>query len=150
MCIRLKNEMAVETILAREAELVGLIFSRLSKLDRIHILAGDNKQRLGIVSFIVKGVHHNPVVQHLNDHYGIQVRGGCSCAGTYGHHLLGIDKAWSRRILDRLREGDLSAKPGWVRLSVHPTMTDAEVNYILDAIEATVAAFDKGSIFRAS
>jgi selenocysteine lyase/cysteine desulfurase len=132
--------MAIETILAREAELVGLIFSRLSKLDRIHILAADNKTRLGIVSFIVKDVHHNLVVQHLNDHYGIQVRGGCSCAGTYGHHLLGIDKTYSHQILHRLLAGDLSAKPGWVRLSIHPTMTDAEVDYILDAIEATVAA----------
>jgi selenocysteine lyase/cysteine desulfurase len=112
----------------------------LLNIDGLTILAAENKQRLGIFSFIVRGAHHNEVVRYLNDHYGIQVRGGCSCAGTYGHHLLGIDKPFSHHILDRLRAGDLAAKPGWVRLSVHPTMTDEEVGFILDAIGETVAA----------
>ena len=44
-----------------------------------------------------------------------------------------------------IRAGNLQYKPGWVRLSVHPTMTDAKVNFIMDAIEETVLNFRKWS-----
>ena len=141
MCIRLKEEMGVENILKREEELLQIIFERFSKIKNIEILEGDIKKRLGVVSFIVNGAHHNLIAKILNDRFGIQTRGGCSCAGTYGHHLLGVDKAWSYQILNSLRSGDMSCKPGWIRLSVHPTMTDAEIDFIMDAIELTVARF---------
>jgi hypothetical protein len=75
----------------------------------------------------------------LNDRYGIQVRGGCSCAGTYGHYLLHVDPDRSANITKMIDQGDLSYKPGWVRLSLHPTITDEEVRFIGDAI-AEVAA----------
>jgi hypothetical protein len=70
------------------------------------------------------------------------VRGGCSCAGTYGHFLLHVDQALSKSITDRIDQGDLSAKPGWVRLSIHPTMTDRELEEILDAIEEVIENVD--------
>jgi hypothetical protein len=72
----------------------------------------------------------------LNDRFGIQCRGGCSCAGTYGHHLFGIDQAQSKRITDRIDIGDLSQKPGWIRVSLHPTMTDKEVLFIVDSVQS--------------
>ena len=72
----------------------------------------------------------------------MQVRGGCSCAGTYGHYLLHVDPTRSKRITDLIDHGDLSEKPGWVRLSLHPTMTDDELAYILDAIEEVVRHAD--------
>ena len=78
------------------------------------------------------------MVKLLNDRYGIQLRGGCSCAGTYGHYLLHVDPTRSQRITDKINHGDLSEKPGWVRLSLHPTMTDSELEFILNAIEEVI------------
>ena len=71
----------------------------------------------------------------MNDRYGIQTRGGCSCAGTYGHYLLDVDFDFSHTITDNINSGDLTLKPGWVRMSLHPTMTNEEVNFIINAIE---------------
>jgi selenocysteine lyase/cysteine desulfurase len=96
----------------------------LSAIPGIEVLAPNNTQRLGIVSFLVKNGHYNTAVQALNDRFGIQCRGGCSCAGAYGHFLLGIDALRS-----------FAAKPGWVRLSIHPTTTDAEIACLIDAVE---------------
>lgn len=138
MCIRLKEEMGVHRILQREQELLEIIFSRLAELKSVQVLAGHITRRLGVVSFLVTGAHYNLMVRLLNDRFGIQLRGGCSCAGTYGHYLLHVDKVRSYAIRDAIHTGDLSCKPGWVRLSIHPTMTDAEVHFILDAIEITV------------
>jgi hypothetical protein len=64
----------------------------------------------------------------------VQVRGGCSCAGTYGHYLLHVDPNRSKIITDKIDQGDLSEKPGWVRMSIHPTMTNEEVHLVLDAV----------------
>jgi selenocysteine lyase/cysteine desulfurase len=85
------------------------------------------------------------MVRLLNDRFGVQARGGCSCAGTYGHYLLHVDPARSRSITDRIDSGDLSAKPGWVRLSFHPTTTDAEIAFCVDAVRETVARVDEWS-----
>ncbi|MEO6980257.1 MAG: aminotransferase class V-fold PLP-dependent enzyme, partial [Mucilaginibacter sp.] len=143
MCIRLKEEMGVENILMREDELLHIIFERFSKMENVKVLEGHIKKRLGVVSFIVNGAHYNLITKILNDRFGIQARGGCSCAGTYGHHLLGVDEARSYQILNSLRSGNMLNKPGWVRLSVHPTMTNAEIDFIMDAIELTAARFRK-------
>jgi len=137
MCVRLKEEMGAENIKRREAELLKIVFERFSKMNNIEVLEGSMKQRLGVVAFMVKDVHYNLIVKMLNDRFGIQTRGGCSCAGTYGHLLLHVDEAQSYQILDSIRSGDLQCKPGWVRLSVHPTMTNAEIEFIMDAIELT-------------
>jgi len=141
MCIKLKEAMGVENILKREEELLRIVFSRFAKMPNVEVLEGNIKKRLGVISFIVKGAHYNLVVKILNDRFGIQTRGGCSCAGTYGHHLLHVDEAWSYRILNSIRSGDMFAKPGWVRLSIHPTMTNAEIDFIMDAIELTATNF---------
>ena len=74
------------------------------------------------------------MVKLLSDRYGIQVRGGCACAGTYGHYLLNVSHQDSHKITELINQGDLSLKPGWVRLSLHPTMTDEELNFIVNAI----------------
>jgi selenocysteine lyase/cysteine desulfurase len=143
MCIRLKEKMGVENILQREEEMLQTIFDRFSKMKNVEILEGSVKNRLGVVSFIVEGAHYNLIVKILNDRFGIQTRGGCSCAGTYGHKLLHVDKAWSYKILNSIRSGDLSCKPGWIRLSVHPTMTNAEIDFIMDAIELTASNYNE-------
>src|SRR5690606_5740711 len=74
----------------------------------------------------------------LNDRFGIQVRGGCSCAGTYGHYLLHVNAEQSKHITDKIDKGDLSEKPGWVRLSLHPTMTNDEIYFITNSIKSVV------------
>jgi len=143
MCVRLKEAMGVENIRKREEELLQIIFDRLAKMKNVGILEGNIKKRLGVISFIVKGAHYNLIVKILNDRFGIQTRGGCSCAGTYGHKLLHVDEAWSHEILNSIRSGNLLCKPGWIRLSVHPTMTNAEIDFIMDAIELTTSNFEE-------
>jgi selenocysteine lyase/cysteine desulfurase len=137
LAIKLKEKMGTEKIRLRENELIELTFSELSTIPNLHILAPEIKDRLGVFSFYVDNIHHNLFKSLLNDHFGIQVRGGCSCAGTYGHFLLNVDFKMSKEITDRIDAGDLSMKPGWIRLSLHPTMTGNELLYITDAIRQT-------------
>jgi selenocysteine lyase/cysteine desulfurase len=137
MCIRLKEKMGVVNLLKREEEQLAIVFGRLSKIKNLEILEGHVKKRLGVISFVLQDAPYNLVVKILNDRFGIQTRGGCSCAGTYGHALLGVNKRRSQEIRNRILSGDLSTKPGWVRLSIHPTMTDGEIDFIMDAIELT-------------
>jgi len=141
MCIRLKEKMGVENILKREEEMLQVIFDRFSKIKNVEILEARNKRRLGVIAFIVKGAHHNLIVKMLNDRFGIQTRGGCSCAGPYGHLLLHVNRARSYEILRSIRSGNLLSKPGWIRLSVHPTMTNTEIDLIMNAIELTAMHF---------
>jgi selenocysteine lyase/cysteine desulfurase len=112
-------------------------------MKNVEVLEGNIKRRLGVISFIVKGAHYNLIVKMLNDRFGIQARGGCSCAGTYGHMLIHVDKTRSYEILNLIRSGNLLYKPGWIRLSVHPTMTNAEIDFIMDAIELTASHFQE-------
>ncbi len=134
LCIDLKNKMGTANMLQREEELLEIAFDMMPKIKGIHILADNVKQRLGVISFYLEGVHYNLVVKLLNDRFGIQVRGGCACAGTYGHYLLDVSYQQSQNITSKINHGDLSEKPGWVRLSLHPTMTNAELVYVIDAI----------------
>jgi selenocysteine lyase/cysteine desulfurase len=138
LAIRLKEEMNPEKIIQREEHLVKLIFDQLESIPRLHVLADNLRHRLGAISFYIEDLHYNLIVRLLNDHYGIQTRGGCSCAGTYGHYLLHVDPNRSKSITDKIDNGDLSEKPGWVRVSLHPTMSDDEVMFIADAIKQVV------------
>jgi selenocysteine lyase/cysteine desulfurase len=135
LCIQLKDKMGVQNIMDREHELHEIIWSKFSKLDNVHVLADNFPERLGVYSFYIDNLHFNLAVQLLNDKYGIQVRGGCSCAGTYGHILLNVQTDQSCDITTKINEGDLTSKPGWVRMSIHPTMTDDEMHFIMNAIE---------------
>lgn len=135
LAIRLKEEMGSEAIVAREHELLQQAFPRMRAIPGMRILADHLEHRLGVISFYIENVHYNLIVKLLNDRFGIQVRGGCSCAGTYGHYLLHVDREHSKSITDQINEGYLANKPGWVRLSLHPTMTDAELDTILSALE---------------
>ncbi len=143
LVIKLKEEMGTKNILDREHELLNIAFEEFQKMPSVHILAPEFEDRLGVISFYVEEIHYNLMVKLLNDRYGIQVRGGCSCAGTYGHYLLHVDPTRSKRITDKINAGDLSEKPGWVRLSLHPTMTNDELHFILDAIKKIIDNIDE-------
>lgn len=138
LAIKLKEQMGTHYIQQREKQLTQILLSGLKQLPSIGILEQEVEDRLCIVSFYSKQLHYNLIVRLLNDKFGIQSRGGCSCAGTYGHILLNVDKTTSENITGQIDQGDLSAKPGWVRLSLHPTSTDAEARYIVAAVEQII------------
>jgi selenocysteine lyase/cysteine desulfurase len=134
LAVSLKEKMGTDLMNRRERELIDITFKELSKVRGLHILADNIHERLGVFSFYIDNLHHNLATKLLNDRFGIQVRGGCSCAGTYGHFLLNVDFRLSKVITDMIEAGDLSKKPGWIRLSLHPTMTDEELQFIIRAI----------------
>lgn len=136
LSIKLKEQMGVANMLKREHELINIIFENLEPITNVKILASQHKNRLGVISFYIEDLHYNLGVKLLNDRFGIQTRGGCSCAGTYGHFLLHVDQQTSRELTDEISIGELVRKPGWIRMSIHPTTTNAEIHYVCDSIIA--------------
>ncbi|HVE99341.1 MAG TPA: aminotransferase, partial [Mycobacteriales bacterium] len=107
---------------------------------RIEVLGNPAARRLSIVSFVVRSptgryLHHNFVVALLNDLFGIQSRGGCSCAGPYGHRLLGIDIEQSHQFETEIARGCEGIKPGWVRVSFNYFISETVFDYVLQAVE---------------
>jgi selenocysteine lyase/cysteine desulfurase len=127
--------MGVDNMLSRESELLDIIWLNLDNVPNLHILAGEHKERLGVISFYIDDLHYNVGVKLLNDKFGIQTRGGCSCAGTYGHYLLNVLPEQSKKITDMVSHGDFSTKPGWIRMSIHPTHTNEEVQFLVDCLK---------------
>lgn len=139
LAIQLKEEMGIQNILDREHELTNIIFNSLENVPNINILAPQHKDRLGVISFYITDLHYNLGVKILNDKFGIQTRGGCSCAGTYGHYLLHVDQETSNSIVCQISAGDLEKKPGWIRMSIHPTTTNEEIEYVCNSIKELAA-----------
>lgn len=146
LAIEVKNQMQTDLIRKREHELVTKAFRELRKVPGLKILANNIEERLGVFSVYFEKIHFNLVVKLMNDRFGIQVRGGCACAGTYGHYLLHVSHDQSREITDLINHGDLSLKPGWIRISLHPTMTDAEFDAIIEALHAISANIETWKI----
>ena len=134
MCTKLKDEMGVENIKKREEEIIEFEWPALKEIPNLQILADQQKNRLTIFSFYISNLHYNLGVKMLNDRFGIQTRGGCSCAGTYGHYILNVSEEYSSEITSQINNGNCSSKPGWIRLSIHPADSDQDINYIVDAI----------------
>ncbi|EGV42819.1 aminotransferase class V-fold PLP-dependent enzyme [Bizionia argentinensis JUB59] len=135
LAIKLKEQMGVKNMLDREHEILKVVFKELGDLDNLHILAGQHEDRLGVVSFYIDNLHFNLGVKLLNDKFGVQTRGGCSCAGTYGHFLLHVDQKTSNELTQEISLGELTRKPGWIRMSIHPTTTNAEIQFVCDSIK---------------
>jgi selenocysteine lyase/cysteine desulfurase len=136
LAVKLKEQMGIDNILQREHEITEYIFDALGNVPGVNILAPQHQDRLGVISFYIDGLHYNLGVKLLNDRFGIQTRGGCSCAGTYGHYLLHVDQELSHSLTDKITAGDLMQKPGWIRMSIHPTTTNAEIQFVCDSIKA--------------
>jgi hypothetical protein len=139
MVFQLKESVGYEAIKQREQVFVERAIQRWGTNPDIRILGNPDAWRLSIVSFIVRHqkwyLHHNFVVALLNDLMGIQARGGCSCAGPYGHRLLGIDLTTSRAFEREIMRGCEGVKPGWVRVNFNYFVTDRFLEYVLDAID---------------
>ncbi len=135
LSIQLKEKMGTDKIKEREDEINAIVFDTLELLEGVKILAPEHKKRLSIFSFYFEKHHFNLVVKLLNDRFGIQTRGGCSCAGTYGHFLLNVNQETSNKIKHQILEGCNTEKPGWVRLSLHPTITNKELEFVCDSLK---------------
>ncbi|ESP90812.1 aminotransferase class V-fold PLP-dependent enzyme [Pseudoalteromonas luteoviolacea] len=135
LAIKLKEQMSTEKIHIRELSIANYIYSALVEHNNVVVLEPKSRSRLSMISFYIPDLHHNLVVKLLCDRFGIQARGGCACAGTYGHYLLGIDKAQSKVITDKIDAGEAASKPGWVRISLHPINTDREIKFVVKAIK---------------
>ena len=138
LAFELKHKMGIQNILDREKELIDIAFPALKEISGVHVLAENIQDRLGIISFYIENFHFNLAVKLLSDRFGIQVRGGCACAGTYGHYLLEVSYEKSHQITDMINHGDLSQKPGWIRWSMHPTMTNQEVKQFIGAVKQII------------
>jgi selenocysteine lyase/cysteine desulfurase len=138
MVFQLKRAVGVAAIKAREEDMTGRAIASWSANRHIEILGNPRADRLSIVSFVVRYgdryLHHNFVVALLNDLFGIQSRGGCSCAGPYGHRLLGIDLDKSREFEREIARGCEGIKPGWVRVNFNYFISDQVRAFILDAV----------------
>jgi selenocysteine lyase/cysteine desulfurase len=139
LVFQLKAAVGADAIRAREESFIHRAVAAWRGNANIELLGNTSAERLSIVSFVVRHdrqyVHHNFVVAVLNDLFGIQSRGGCSCAGPYGHRLLGIDVERSRRFDREIARGCEGIKPGWVRVNFNYFISEAEFDYILRAVE---------------
>jgi len=135
----LKEAVGVTTIHALERDFLRRAMTAWGQHPGIQILGNPDADRLSIVSFVIKRpggryLHHNVVVAILNDLFGIQSRGGCSCAGPYGHRLLGIDLERSHEFEREIATGCEGIKPGWVRVSFNYFISDEVFRYIVRAV----------------
>jgi selenocysteine lyase/cysteine desulfurase len=137
----LKAQIGTERMQRVEEHFVGRAIARWRENEHIHILGDESAERIGIVSLIIDEgrCHHNLAVRLLSDRFGVQTRGGCMCAGTYGHDLLGIGAARSFEIRCALDDGDVASKPGWTRISFSPATTEEDFQLLLESVEEVAA-----------
>lgn len=146
LVFQLKEAVGIGCITEREERFVRRAIARWDEHPNLMILGSHDAARLSIVSFVVRDVppgtepqpgrylHHNFVVAVLNDLFGIQSRGGCSCAGPYGHRLLGIDLERSHEFECEITRGCEGIKPGWVRVNFNYFIDDDTFDYVVDAV----------------
>jgi selenocysteine lyase/cysteine desulfurase len=139
LVFKLQQEIGTDTIEAREEVLVKTALQRWSDNPNIKVLGNTELPRLSILSLQVfhgeEQLHYAFVVALLNDLFGIQARGGCSCAGPYGHSLLDIDSEASHLLDDAVRRGDAVLRPGWVRMNFNYFLDEETIDYLLSAVE---------------
>ena len=142
-----KESVGTETIAAREAEFLQMAWHGWKENPRLEVLGNSAAHRLPIFSFLVKDGEGRPVSEQrftrlLSDIYGIQARGGCACAGPYGHRLLHIGHEYSDRLRHEILAGNEVHKPGWVRLNFSYLMTPETVRYIIDSVNELALGFE--------
>lgn len=139
LVFQLKDAVGADVIREHEEALLGRALAAWTREPRLEILGNLDAERLSIVSFVIRDprgtyLHHNFVVALLNDLFGIQTRGGCSCAGPYGHRLLGIDLETSHAFERQIAAGCEGIKPGWVRVNFNYFVDPAVSDYIIEAV----------------
>ncbi len=139
LVFQLKEAVGGTYIREREHQFIRRAIASWAEEPNIRILGNPDSWRLSIVSFMVRHgdgyLHHNYVVALLNDLFGIQARGGCSCAGPYGHRLLGIDITRSKAFEQEVVRGCEGVKPGWVRVNFNYFISEESFRYIVEAVK---------------
>ena len=143
LVFQLKEAVGTDAIRELEESFIRRAIDSWSADPNIEILGNPDAERLSIVSFVIRRgarhLHHNYVVALLNDLFGIQSRGGCSCAGPYGHRLLGIDLDRSMEFEREIAGGCEGIKPGWVRVNFNYFISEEVFRFILDAVHLVAA-----------
>lgn len=139
MVFGLKEAVGVPAIQEREQDFLSRAITAWNGHPSIQVLGNPDAERLSIVSFVIKRpdgkfLHHNAVVAMLNDVFGIQSRGGCSCAGPYGHRLLGIGLEESQAFQREILGGCEGIKPGWVRVNFNYFISEEVFRYVVEAV----------------
>ncbi|WP_439101504.1 aminotransferase class V-fold PLP-dependent enzyme [Congregibacter sp.] len=138
LVFKLQQAVGTNEIERREADYLKRATDFLAKCPNIEVLGCGDVPRVSIMSLRFKhgekDLHYGFVVALLNDLFGIQVRGGCSCAGPYGHSLLAMDRQYSRALEKEIQRGAGVLRPGWVRLNFNYFISDAEFDYLLNAL----------------
>lgn len=139
LVFKLQQEVGIKEIDRRESSFIKRAISRLQQLATLEILGNTEVERMSIMSLRFRhqglDLHYSYIVALFNDLFGIQLRGGCSCAGPYGHALLNIDEKKSDAIARQLQAGVMILRPGWVRLNFNYFIDEAEFQYLVRAIE---------------
>ncbi len=143
-----KEAIGQEVIAAREEELNRMAIAQWRDNPQLLLLGIDHPHRLPIFSFLVRrsdgrAFHHQLFTRMLSDVYGIQVRGGCACAGPYAHALLGIDHTASETLFSELEQGHELEKPGWVRLNFSYLMSDETAQFVIDSVSELTTRLDE-------
>ena len=135
----LKRAVGAHTIGELEDQYLRRAIASWRRNPNLRVMGNPDAKRLSIVSFMVRHglryLHFNYLVTLLNDLFGIQARGGCSCAGPYGHRLLGVSHELSSQIECILSEGYEIMRPGWGRVNFNYFISDAEFSYLVEAVD---------------
>lgn len=139
LAMRVKQTVGTSVIRERERSLLDRALARWRRTPQLDLLADTDAERLPIISFVVRApsgraVHHNLVVAALNDVFGIQARGGCACAGPYGHRLLGIGDTHSDSLTSAVSDGWAALKPGWTRINLNYFLDDQTADYVIESV----------------
>ena len=138
LVFQLKEAVGCDAIERREEDFIRRAIAAWDQHPELRILGKRDQKRLSIVSFMVRHgeryLHHNYVVALLNDLFGVQARGGCSCAGPYGHRLLGIDLTTSHEFEQEILRGSEGVKPGWVRVNFNYFISEETFDFLLRAV----------------
>lgn len=126
LAYQLRNEISFDFIKKQKDELKEFLINELKKIPNCVIYGNQEAQNIGIISFNIRGLSPYDLCNKISSQDGFQTRAGCSCAGPYGHDLLGIEK------LDRTN------RPGWVRVSIHFSQTKDDIKNLVESIKKVI------------
>ncbi|WP_151952127.1 aminotransferase class V-fold PLP-dependent enzyme [Aliarcobacter butzleri] len=127
LAYQLRNEISFDFIKKQKDELKEFLINELKKIPNCVIYGNQEAQNIGIISFNIRGLSPYDLCNKISSQDGFQTRAGCSCAGPYGHDLLGIEK------LDRTN------RPGWVRVSIHFSQTKDDIKNLVESIKKVIS-----------
>ncbi|WP_321313139.1 aminotransferase class V-fold PLP-dependent enzyme [Halarcobacter sp.] len=127
LAYQLRNEIGFEFILKRKEILLKYLLNKLENIPNITIYGNKISKNIGIISFNIKNINPYDICRKLSSNGGIQTRAGCSCAGPYGHDLLGFNS-----------KKEIEEKPGWLRISIHYSQTEEEIDKLIKALKQSI------------